>query len=244
MLRKLFFAGLALAAIPCAIVADAYFAEADAAGWTGCYVGGAAGYSHALTDTTLSDGVDTLGIDSLGAGGAVLTGLAGCDVQAARTVWGLWGSYSYHPDTTFSVTFTGAPTLLESSLENSWAVGGRAGYLITNSTLAYVLVGYSQAEVSDITSPLGGGFALSVPDLSGYVVGGGMETHLGAGWFLQAQGTFTDYQNESIDLTDVGLTDVALGLDTEVLEARVALTYRFNWSPVQSIPGFESKPLK
>lgn len=243
MLRGLYYACLALVGLAIGLLGSVYLPdEANAGSWTGCYGGAAAGYAHGLTDTTLSGGPVTLGVDGLGAQGAVLTGLAGCDVQAARMVFGVWGDYSHHPDTTFSVTLTGAPTILKASLENSWAVGGRVGYLVTQNTMGYVLLGYTQAEHSAITSPAAA-FSLSVPDLTGYVVGGGVETRLFDGWFLQAQATYADYRNESIALGP----GVALGLDVDELKARVGVLYRFSFSNDFVIPGADvpaHKPIK
>lgn len=204
--------------------------------FTGCYAGVGGGYSMALTDTSVGVPGFGVGVDGLGAQGASIAGLAGCDLKVApRLVLGVWGDFTHDPDTTFAVTVTGAPTILETSLENRWGLGGRLGWLVTPRAMAYVLAGYTQAETSDITSPAFPAVSIAVPDLKGYVVGGGAEFDLDYGFFLQVQGTYADYRDENISLGG----PVSLGLDTDVLTARVALTYKLNFgSDLSGTPAF------
>jgi outer membrane immunogenic protein len=220
--------------------------------WTGCYGGGAAGYQSALSDTSITDGVDTITVDSLGAQGGSLTALAGCDLQVERFVFGVWADHTWS-DAGFTVGISGptavamgiAGTALQTAVDTSWAIGGRAGYVFVPGALAYVLAGYSQAELDDITFPsLAPGFALSVPTLDGYVLGGGAEISMGRGLYLQAQYTYADY-----DQADIALGGgVSLGLDVDVQTARVGLLYRFSAGdpviPVIDAPLAAPKPLK
>jgi len=213
--------------------------------WTGCYGGGAAGYQSALTDTSLDfAGLGSIGVDSLGAQGGSMTVLAGCDIQVERFVFGAWGDFTWS-DADFSVTMTGAPgNLVQTGVDTSWAVGGRAGYVFVPGALAYVLAGYTQAEMDDITFPgLAPGFALSVPTLDGYVLGGGAEISIGSGLYLQAQYTYADY-----DQADIALgPGVSLGLDTDIQTARIGLLYRFSADREVVLPALDApaaKPLK
>ncbi len=232
MVRTLYIIAMALLALATAITVDVFFpdrANAGSSPWGGCYIGGGAAYSDALTDTSL---------DVAGAG---IAGTVGCDIPVApRIIFGVYADYLHNPDTTFSVS-AGVPSvgLLETSLDNAWSVGARGGYLVTSETMLYVLLGYAQAGVSDITSPAFPAFSLSVPDLKGYVVGGGIETALGRNLYAQFQGTFTNYDKESIDLG----APFSLGLDTDVLTVRAALLLKFN-GPEQITAPFEGKPLK
>ena len=232
---------MALAALAFVAVIAAgilYVQPAKAENWTGCYLGGAGGYSAALTDTSIGEPGFAVGVDSLGAQGGSVTGLLGCDMQVApRVIMGVWGDWTYDPDTTFSVTATGFPTLLQTSLENRWGVGGRAGYLVQPGSLVYVLAGYTQAQTSNITSPAGG-FVIGVPDLKGYVIGLGSEFSLGSGLFLQAQYSYANYAKENIALGG----PFVLGLDTDVQTARVGLLFKFNTGDAAN--AFSPAPLK
>jgi outer membrane immunogenic protein len=227
MLRGLYYAVLGIATILGALVASPFLPEARAAGFTGCYGGGAVGWSSALSDTSLDTAFGSLSVDALAADGASFTALAGCDIALGNTpfVVGLWGDWTKH-SAEFSVNATGLPAIVETGLDTSWAVGGRLGYVVVPGALVYALGGYTQAEVDDITFPAFGPGApvLSVPTLEGYVLGGGAEVSLGNGLYLQAQYSYADYEQVDIALTP----GLSLGLDTDVQTARVGLLYRFD----------------
>ena len=239
ILTPMVVATLALVAVVAA--GTLYVQPAKAENWTGCYVGGAGGYSAALMDTSISAGGGGIGVDSRGMQGGSVAALLGCDMQVApRVVMGVFADWTYDPDTTFSITATGIPTLLQMSLENRWGVGGRAGYLVQPGSLVYVLAGYTQAQTSNITSPAGGpGFVIGVPDLKGYVIGAGSEFALGNGLYLQAQYSYANYAKENIAL---GGGPLVLGLDTDVQTARVGLLFKFNTGDAAN--AFSPAPLK
>lgn len=237
MLTRLSFAAVAVLTISLALLAEAKLFPAKAASWSGCYGGGAVGYTTAPTDTSLAVPGGAVKIESLALDGHTFTVLGGCDLQMQKFVLGAWADHSWD-DADFAVTATGAPALLSASLDRRWAVGGRAGYVFHDVTLVYALIGYTQAETSAISSPAAG-VSFAVPTLDGYVVGGGAEVALGSNLFLQAQYTYSDYQEASIALAP-GLD---LKLEPDVHTARVGLLYRFNFQG-SALPVFESKPLK
>jgi outer membrane immunogenic protein len=232
MLRGLYVAGALLAiSLP-----------AQAGSFTGCYGGGAVGYSAALTDTSVdATGFGALAsIDSLGADGGSITALAGCDLQIANSpfVVGVWGDHSWS-DAQFSVSVPvlAAGNLVETGVDTTWAVGGRLGYVFVPGAMAYVLGGYTQAELDDISFPAAGPGApvLSVPTLDGYVLGGGAEISVGNGLYLQAQYTYADYEKADIALAP----GLSLGLDTDIQTARVGLLYRFGGREDFVIPAID-----
>lgn len=220
----------AVIAVPVLVIADGYMRAAEAGGWTGCYLGAAGGYSSANTDTKITQGAFVVDVDSLGYAGGTYAGLLGCDLQVApKIVLGVFGDYSKANNADFDVTiapgFNGS--IVHTGLDTSWAVGGRAGYLVTPGALVYVLAGYTQANTQDISFPaFVGAKPISVPTLDGYVVGGGVETSIGSGWFLQTQATWANYDAAVIAL-NANPNGPKLSLDTDVLSARVGLTYKF-----------------
>jgi outer membrane immunogenic protein len=227
-------------------------ARAEAGSFTGCYGGGAVGYSAALSDTSIdATGFGTLAsIDSLAASGGQVTALAGCDLQVGNTpfVLGVWGDHSWS-QAEFSVNVFGAPgALVETGVDTSWAVGARVGYVVLPGALIYVKGGYAQAELDDISFPAFGPGApvLSVPTLDGYVLGGGGEVQLGRGFALQLDYSYADYEQADIALAP----GLSLGLDVDVQTARVGLIYRL-WGDEASAVAKEiealapaQKPLK
>jgi outer membrane immunogenic protein len=243
MLRGLcYYAALAVLALAFGLLANIYIADESHAGsFTGCYGGGAVGYSAALTDTSLdATGLGAIAsIDSLGMDGGSVTALAGCDLQISNSpfVVGVWGDHSWS-EADFSVSLLGAPgALLETGVDTSWAVGARVGYVVVPGALLYVKGGYTQAELNDISFPaLGPGApVLSVPTLDGYVLGGGGEVQLGNGLALQLDYSYADYEKADIALAP----GLSLGLDTDIQTARVGLLYRFGGREDFVIPAID-----
>jgi outer membrane immunogenic protein len=228
-------------------------ARAEAGSFTGCYGGGAAGYTHALGKLTegyaSEEYSDAHVIDSLGAGGETFAVLAGCDMQVQKFVFGVWGDFSWH-NADFSEGWAGEPADLATGLDTSWAVGGRAGYVFVPGAMVYVLAGYTQAELNDVTSPADGPEArIAVPSLEGYVLGAGSEVGLGGGLYLDVRGTYANYDKVSITGPDFDEGEFA-DLDVDVLTARVGLIYRL-WGDEASAVAKEiealapaQKPLK
>lgn len=230
MLQRILFAGAAIIAVICAvIVGGLYPLPAEAGGWTGCYGGVTGGYSTATTDASVAFGGTVIDVDSLGYSGGSYGGVAGCDLQAAaKVVVGIRGSYE-KTNADFDVTVTGAPgSIVHTGLDTSWAVVGRAGYLAAPNAMLYGLVGYTEASPKDISFPaFGPGVKpIGVPNLTGYVLGVGAEFALGNGLFLGTEYTFANYGKADIAL-GTGLNPPVLGLDTDVQEAKVLLTYKF-----------------
>ena len=237
--------GLAAAMLTLVVIA---VTPAKAGSWSGCYGGVHGGYTAALNDMSLNaTGFgEILGFNALGGSDFSYGGMAGCDMQVQKFVVGVWGDYTWD-NAAFDVTVfggAGLPPLATMALENRWGVGGRVGYLFVPGALGYVLAGYTQADLSPLASPLFGA-ALPTPTLDGYVVGGGGEFDLGNHLYLQAQYTFSQYEDASIALGG----PLSVGIDTDVHTARVGLLYRLNWVPVDAPPFKDyvapsNKPLK
>jgi outer membrane immunogenic protein len=217
-ITKLNFIRAAMAA-SFATIAWICLAGAAKADWTGCYIGANVGATAAILPADFG-GFAT--IDALGAEGASGGLSIGCDKQFDKVVVGVWGDYTWH-GSEFSITSPFAPAdIARISVDDQWAIGGRAGYLVTPDVLAYGLVGYTQVSTSSLAVPV---FATSfaVPDFSGVIVGGGAEIALGSGWSLDARYTYTSLDSETIDLGGLGLR-----LDPSIHTARVGIAYRLN----------------
>src|SRR5437867_11018605 len=117
--------------------------------WTGCYVAGGGGYGMFNQDVTASDGENTAK-GTIGGRGWFGTLGGGCDVQIGeRWVFGAFVGYDFSGlkgDFVLpGVGFTG-----REKQNSAWAAGGRLGYTLTPSILAYVNAGYSQARFSGV----------------------------------------------------------------------------------------------
>lgn len=194
--------------------------------WTGCYAGLHGGYSVSNTETSIdATGFGSvLSIDGLGASGAALGVTVGCDYQvSSQFVIGAWGDYTWH-DQTWSTSSSLLPgTLASVEVEQQFAAGVRAGYLVNSDALIYGLVGYSRMEMGDISVPAIP-VSFSTPDFDGWILGGGVELRLAANISIDARYTVTLFDKESIEL----LPGVAsLGLEPETHTGRIGVNYRF-----------------
>ncbi|RAZ90527.1 porin family protein [Mesorhizobium hawassense] len=103
-------------------------------------------------------------------------------------------------------------------------VGVRAGYLVTPSTLGYVLGGYAWQKYKLDTNA---GFGMDW-DQGGYFVGAGVETAINSNWTLKGEYRYTRFSTKDDLLSQFGAPDGALNLDTSRHTFEVAASYRFN----------------
>jgi outer membrane immunogenic protein len=149
----------ALAAIALTLMS----AEAHAGNWSGCYIGAHAGAGIADTQASIGG----LSADGLGSQGAIGGLHIGCDLQVPESpiVVGAFGDYTWS-----SAEFKVDPGILKATLDDSWAVGARAGVAIGNA-LPYILAGWTQSK-SSIQAL---GTSIASHDFSGWFGGAGIE---------------------------------------------------------------------
>ena len=198
--------------------------------WTGCHIAAHVGYSIAEHDTTLAvPGFAGVNLDSLSASGAGLGGGVGCDLRLSNApiVVGAWADWSWRDlEQSNTLTLGGFTAGTRYAVEDAWAVGARAGVLINDATLLYALAGYTEARTSSLTVTAGGGGgSIGMPDLSGWLVGGGLETQLGSGWALRAEYRYARYDGETVALIPGALN---LDLDTSEHTARIGAIWRLS----------------
>jgi outer membrane immunogenic protein len=117
-------------------------------------------------------------------------------------------------------------TVAEVDLTNSYGfdVGARLGYLVTPSTLAYVLGGYGWQHFELDASIAGGGPSFSADeDRSGYILGVGMETAVAGNWTLKTEYRYADYGNDTV--ADLGFAVLKIQPSTHTFH--VGANYRF-----------------
>jgi len=159
-----------------------------------CYADLSSGFAINEIETT-SDDVTV----PVSASGAFVEIGGGCDVQAGRFVFGPWGSFSLS-DTDAKLTADGET--LKLSIDNTFAAGLRAGFLIQDTTIVFGKVGYATSEADGIGSRL-----------DGIRVGGGLEAQLiGNLWFrFGGDHTFYDTETENGVKARTSATEVKAG---------------------------------
>jgi outer membrane immunogenic protein len=220
--------------------------------WTGCYVGGGWGYgmtnneSYLVTDPGLVRASSDL---TQGGRGWLATVQGGCDYQFGLGGFGnrfVVGAFIDGDWTNIRGNHTGdMPSLVglasvdTQTLNSQWAVGGRAGYLITPQLLTYFSGGWSQANFSGATyrfqtSPGLTGEHINSQTYNGWFLGAGDEYALS---FLPGLFWKTEYRFTSFDSKDVPVLFNTTGLSNGYRErthfyeqtVRSELVYRFNW---------------
>jgi outer membrane immunogenic protein len=245
-------------------------------GWTGCYVGAGLGYGmfnqnrevvSGFPNVVLGDNLllvnggppDTtlFNNETFGGRGWLATAQFGCDYQFANS-WvigafvdgdwsrirgdqGLFGAYSG-----------------EAQLRSSWAVGGRIGWLVTPTLLAYVSGGVTEArfgEVDFVNNSTAAallldnfilvgsgapGLQLGAQRYNGFFIGGGTEYAIDwwPGLFWKSEYRFADYRSATTSINCVnaalcgaiwvGPTGISERIHTYVQTVRTAVVWRFN----------------
>jgi outer membrane immunogenic protein len=206
--------------------------------WTGFYLGVGGGGAMTNDDLKLSDthkrsstnsGAEVKGLGGEGGFGTVQVGY---DRQFGGFVAGVFFDYDFdsvNGDITANVGKTSYKASW--SLNDSWSAGGRLGYLVNPSTLAYALAAYTEANYS---LPKG----LSNPTRDGYTVGAGLETKLGGNWFVKAEYRFTDLNTVTLYDKTHNNTTVKLTDQADEQTGRLVLSYKAD------IFGHDLTPLK
>ena len=202
------------------------FAAPASASWTGCYLGAHGGLaaSNLNTDLTLVGTGSLLNIDGLSASGGMYGVHAGCDYQMNKFVLGVFGDYSWY-DADFNVSSPLLATaILNTGLDNSWALGARAGFLATKSTLIYGLVAWSQMEMKPITV-LAGLASLPLGSTDGIAVGGGIETEIMPNVRLKLEYRYSMYDK----ITAPIVPGLNLDIEPDVHTVRLGVSYAFTF---------------
>jgi outer membrane immunogenic protein len=195
--------------------------------WTGFYFGAGIGAGAVVHDATVDDEFfgRVLHADGIGAHGVLGTVIIGWDWQTGpNTVLGLFADVDFSDWSHDHSIFDG---IFRHSIDHNgtWSIGARLGLLSSPSVLWYVTGGYTQADF-DFTPQFAGFDAFSGDDqLSGFFVGGGVDTRLAASnWFLRLEYRFSQFDSETFISPD-GFTSVDFEPSTHT--ARLTLTYKF-----------------
>jgi outer membrane immunogenic protein len=125
-------------------------------------------------------------------------------------------------------------TTAETSMDQTWFVGVRAGWLMTPDILNYWSVGYTQTHFSGapLYNSYSGGLLpnahIESYDAGGWFVGGGLEVAMHDGWFWRSEARFADYSKDA--RTETGIRPpFTLQFDPVVGTATTEVVYKLNW---------------
>jgi outer membrane immunogenic protein len=220
--------------------------------WTGCYVGGGGGYAMWTQNSFVTiPGQAVTAQQSNGGNGWFGQGQVGCDYQFTAPLFGLQTVIGAFTDIAGgSIAGSNSfPGVTGSESERStWAVGGRAGVLVTPRFLTYFDGGFTQARFSGVNYNLaiaGGGptgLSLAAQTYNGWFIGSGFEygfDWLGmSGLFLKTEFRYSTYGGNngvSVPITGTPIAGVALPAGVALQSQKstefisTELVYRFNW---------------
>ncbi len=256
-MKKVLFASLASLALVTApaLAADMAYKSspmaAPVANWTGCYINGGGGYSMS-NDRHYGEATGALGIPTTSttdAGGQGWLGRVGggCDWQTAAfgygVVLGVLADYDFGgPRGTFegSVPFGGSAVVGNTRQDDAWAVGGRAGILVTPNLLTYFSVGYTEARFNQINlvrstngTTFGGGVGLAGTTFKGWFLGSGTEYTIASfpGLYWRNEYRYSSFDShDRLGINTTTLAPVAISersrMDTQSITT--SLVYKFN----------------
>lgn len=185
-------------------------APAPAMDWTGFYAGIGGGGNFVFNDLKFDDTVlkgdgsvkerNDFG-GNFGSQGGFGTIELGYDYQIDKGVIGIIGNFDFGGDIGNSEKHTSksGKKVWENdwSVSNTWAIGARAGYLASESTLLFIDGGYTQADLQSSASfSKEGERAYKINNdgwAGGYFLGAGVQTMLTENLYLKAEYRFSSY---------------------------------------------------
>jgi outer membrane immunogenic protein len=196
--------------------------ETSGFNWSGVYVGFGVGVGANVHELS-SDFIPGLSLNGIGGEGVFGELTAGYDymVSPRFLLGGLLDAHVGNIETTLDVP--AGP--FNASIQETYGfdAGLRAGYLFTPNTLGYVLGGYSWQKYK-LDSNAGFGFDW---DQSGYFIGAGVETAINSNWTIKTEYRYTRFGTKDDLLSQFGVPDGALNLDTSRHTFQVAANYHF-----------------
>jgi len=209
--------------------------------WTGCYIGGHAGYAWSKKRV-----YDDLGFEIVEFNhepdGFIAGGQIGCNLwQRDRWVFGIEGQVSWadiDDEVPFDPTITFASSGFRTEIDIIGSIAARFGYAFgaTGQTLAFVKGGAAFVhEKFYATGPIAGLNYQSDGELRwGWMVGGGLEHALGGNWSVKAEYNYSHFGKDNFSLCN-GLGDCdTYGVKQHVHLVKFGINYKFGgWgSPV------------
>lgn len=194
--------------------------EAPAYNWTGFYIGGAGGAGASVHQID----VPPIGLEFNGIGGEGVFGElnVGYDHDFGSWVAGVMVDARYSGMTS-ELKVPGGSINLDT--DYGFDVLGRVGMKVNESTLAYVLGGYSWQHFDlNASSPIGD---ILDWDSSGFSVGGGLETALSSNVTVGLEYRYSQFSEKDFS-SEIGLPDDTLTSTPSFHTVRIGAKYKFN----------------
>jgi outer membrane immunogenic protein len=211
--------------------------------WTGCYVGAGGGYGMFNQEVQAFTAAGPFGISNDNGGrGWFGTVQVGCDYQlGSNIVIGAFGDYDFS-GIKGDMTIASFAHVGEEKLKNSWAAGGRIGWVPFQASqlLVYVSGGYTEARFGEVATRLAfGGLGLTGSGIlkhtyTGWFIGSGYEYGIGwlPGLFWKTEYRYADYGTDNlayVTLATGAPTGFTIDSHKRTHTVRSEIVWRFNF---------------
>jgi len=170
---------LILAAVAAGIVATPAFAQTAQAPFTGLRIEGVAGYDSLRDGHSSNDGL-------------VYGGAVGYDVQLNTLVIGAEGELTGSTTDTRASNLVAPGDRFRVGMGRDVYLGGRVGFPLNATTMAYAKGGYTNARV-DTRYDVGTASTRDHINLEGFRLGAGLEHQLGANTYIKGEYRYSNY---------------------------------------------------
>ena len=217
--QRLFFTAMALACL--ALIGGILVSPARADN-LGCHITAMVGMTSTNTKTSVdaSWGENFASVNGLGQTGTAEGLGAGCDWTVDRFVVGAFGDYVFH-QSQFDGTAFGSSVSMK--LTRQMTLGGRAGFLVgpaDGGTLIYALAGWTKLGTDGIT----GAINVGVPDFTGIVLGGGIETPVSKHVKIGVEYRHVAFDPQTVALASMGSDSISGKLSPEMQSVLLRLS--------------------
>lgn len=205
MATKIFWGSLVTASL--ALIGGVLVSPPVKAAGFGCHGTIIGGMAATKTDTAIDTNLfgptaNVANLNGLGSNGSLVGLGAGCDWQVDKFVLGAFGDYVWHngQEVNGSVNLFGPALGITMGFDRQWTIGGRGGFMVTDATLVYALLGWTKLTSSGVS----GIVSANVPDFTGVVVGGGIETAISKHIKLGFEYRHTGFDSQTVALNVPG----------------------------------------
>ena len=195
----------------CSTLALVQVALADGTAQTtfgGAYIGVQIGHDSVNSDTTWTDGVDTVVIDGLAGNGLQGGGFAGYGWVNNDTYFGL-EAFASVSEASFSASLSSLGST-ETEMGFSYGVAARGGYIVNPNTMLYAR---ASVLTTNFEQSLSGGSS-GDENLTGFGIGAGVEVAVWPKGTLRLEYNFVSY--ESYQQSYLGVTETDEGDNNNV----------------------------
>jgi outer membrane immunogenic protein len=206
--------------------------------WTGCYIGGHAGWAWGKKEIDPVSFTPFPGTDfDHDVDGFLIGGQIGCNLQNDRWVFGFEGQAAWADiggDIAANTLVTNGPDGgFRTDADVIGSIAARLGYAFgaTGQTLVFVKGGaaFIHEQFFATGVPAATFNIESEKDLRwGWMVGGGFEQAIGGNWSFKAEYNFSHFGTRDVDLCNPGNCET-FEIKQHIHLVKVGLNYRFGW---------------